>query len=101
MRRPLLALVAVLAATVARAQTVERVHVKGADVQITVPAAWNGSLFIYAHGYTADRRILGPIPPVVSDAVPVLWPALLPFVPPGYATAITTFRSIGWDVKDA
>jgi hypothetical protein len=95
------ALLLAVAAAPAAAQTVERVAIKGAYAEIVVPADWNGSLFLYAHGYTADGRILAPIPEDIRDATAVLWPGLLPFVPAGYATAITTFRSIGWDVKDA
>jgi hypothetical protein len=89
------------AAASAAAQTVEHVVVKGVNARNTIPQDWNGSVFIYAHGYTADERILGPIPENIGDAVAVLWPGLLPFVPPGYATAVSTFRSAGWDVKDA
>jgi len=88
-------------ASAAGAATVERVELRGAHALITIPDDWNGSLFLYAHGYTADARILAPIPEATTDAVPVLLPGLLPFVPPGYATAVTTFRSIGWSTKDA
>ena len=101
MRIFLVAAVLVAAARSAAPQTVERVAIKGANAVITVPRDWNGSLFLYAHGYTADARILAPIPADVAQADPVLLPGLLPFVPAGYATAVTTFRSIGWDVRDA
>jgi hypothetical protein len=97
---PLLLLMLLAAAPVA-AQTIEHVAIKGVNARIAVPADWNGSLFIYAHGYTGDERILAPIPDDIAQATPVLWPGLLPFVPAGYATAISTFRSAGWDVKDA
>jgi hypothetical protein len=95
----LLALVFVVAPC--GAATVEDVTIKGAGARIVVPDGWNGGLFIYAHGYTGNDHIVGPIPEQIADADPVLWPGLLPFVPAGYATAITTFRSAGWDVKDA
>jgi pimeloyl-ACP methyl ester carboxylesterase len=91
----------VLAATSAVAQTVEHIEIKGAHALITVPEPWNGSLFLYAHGYTSDERSLAPIPDEIGQATPVLWPGLLGLVPDGYAWAITTFRSTGWDVKDA
>jgi len=90
-----------LAATSAVAQTVEHIEIKGAHALITVPEPWNGSLFLYAHGYTSDERSLAPIPDEIGQATPVLWPGLLGLVPDGYAWAITTFRSTGWDVKDA
>ena len=101
MRGVLLAVLCAAVASMAFAQTVEHVAVKGAYAKITVPQDWNGSLFLYAHGYTADARILAPIPDDIAQATPVLWPGLLPFVPAGYATAVSTFRSIGWDVRDA
>jgi pimeloyl-ACP methyl ester carboxylesterase len=80
--------------------TVERVTIKGAYAKITIPKDWNGGLFIYAHGYTADKRILTPISDNLGEVNQVLLPGLL-FTPPGYASAITTFRSVGWYVKDA
>ena len=49
-----LAALVVLVASSAPAQTLERVHLKGAYAQIIVPEPWNGGLFIYAHGYSAD-----------------------------------------------
>jgi pimeloyl-ACP methyl ester carboxylesterase len=101
MRATLLLLLLAALANASRAQTIEHVAIKGVNARITIPADWNGSVFLYAHGYTADERILGPIPDDIGDAVSVLWPGLLPFVPDGYATAVTTFRTAGWDVKDA
>ena len=99
---PTVILAALLALAVpAAAATVERVEIKGAHALVTIPDDWNGSLFLYAHGYTSDGRIVAPIPERIRDAVPVLWPGMLPFVPKGYATAISTFRTAGWDVKDA
>ena len=97
----LLACGILLAAASAAAETVERVEIKGAHALITVPEPWNGSLFLYAHGYTSDERILAPIPDEIGQATPVLWPGLLNQVPAGYAWAITTLRSTGWDIKDA
>jgi hypothetical protein len=101
MRIVLLAVLLAAAPALSVAETVERVAIKGAYAQVTVPDDWNGGLFLYAHGYTSDERILGPIPDDLGKAVPVLLPGLIPFIPAGYASAITTFRSIGWDVKDA
>jgi hypothetical protein len=104
MRRLVLAVLLAVAdplAIPAVAATIERVEIKGAHALVTIPDDWNGSLFLYAHGYTSDGRIVGPIPEDFIDAVPVLWPGMLSFVPKGYATAISTFRTAGWDVKDA
>lgn len=94
-----LALAALLATTPATAG-VEHVVIKGAYAKIQVPDDWNGSLFIYAHGYTSDGRIVGPIADDLAQVNLVLYPGLL-FELPGYAWAVTTFRSAGWDVKDA
>ena len=110
MRNPLVAalLLTVVSAAPGLAQTVERFSIKGAQDAIVVPKDWNGSLFIYAHGYTADKVVLDPIPEDVSKANQLLLPALvslappdLLFVPKGYASAVTSFRSVGWYVKDA
>ncbi len=91
---------ALLSGSAIAQNTVERVTIKGAQDIIIMPKDWNGSLFLYAHGYTADKRILAPIPEDLSKANTLLLPGLL-FVPPGYASAVTTFRSVGWYVKDA
>jgi hypothetical protein len=101
LRLRLLIVVLVTSTAAFAAPTIENVTIKGSHARITVPEDWNGSLFIYAHGYTADERIVRPIPDDIGQATPVLWPGLLPFVPAGYATAISTFRSAGWDVQDA
>src|SRR3989441_3607640 len=85
----------------AAAQTrVERVAIRGAQDMIVVRKDWNGGLFISAHGYSADERLLAPLPADPSKAPLLLLPGLA-FVPPGYASAVTTFRSVGWYVKDA
>src|SRR5438093_11682737 len=91
---------ALLSGSAAAQNTVERVAIKGAQDMIVVPQDWNGGLFIYAHGYTADKRLLAPLPAEPSKAPLLLQPGLLS-VPLGYATAVTTFRSVGWYVKDA
>src|SRR5690349_3564383 len=84
----------------AHARTVEHVTIKGAQDEILIPDNWNGSVFLYAHGYTADKRILEPIPDDLSQVNTLLLPGLV-LVPPGAAAAVTTFRSVGWYVKDA
>src|SRR5256712_214038 len=91
---------ALLSGSAAAQNTVERVAIKGAQDMIVVPKDWNGGLFIYAHGYTADKRILAPLPADPSKVPLLLLPGLAS-VPPGYASAVTTFRSVGWSLKDA
>jgi hypothetical protein len=94
------------AAAQATFQSVETFTIDGAYGTIVIPQNWNGSLFIYAHGYSADSRLLTPFPADLSPAnfgakLGLLFQA---FVLPsfsGYAVATTTFRSVGWYVKDA
>jgi hypothetical protein len=87
-------------------RTVDTFTIKGAPGLIVIPENWNGGLFLYAHGYSADRRLIAPIPPDLSlqnvgEKLPtLLLPAVLPTAS-GYAVGTTTFRSAGWVVKDA
>jgi len=93
----------------ARAQwkTVDTPTIKGAYGLVVIPEDWNGSLFIYAHGYSADERLLRPFPSDVSPAnftarLDTLFQAsVLPAIVGKYAIATTTFRSEGWYVADA
>src|SRR5436190_23091579 len=63
----LLAIVARPATVVAQGSgTVDTPTIEGAHDLILIPANWNGSLFIYAHGYTADERLLEPFPPDIT-----------------------------------
>jgi hypothetical protein len=87
-------------------QTVDAFQESGAYSLIIIPEGWNGSLFLYAHGYSPDARTLVPYP---SDITPdnvgqklqggdALLQIALQF---GYAVGTTTYRSIGWAVEDA
>jgi pimeloyl-ACP methyl ester carboxylesterase len=101
--RPLAVLTLVLslaAPAAAQFQTVDTFQIKGAYGMIIVPKNWNGSLFIYAHGYSADKRLVAPLPKDPTQGNVLLEAAILPALS-GYASAATTFRSVGWDVKDA
>ena len=112
--RWLAVLLLVLVTTVpaaAQFQTVEPVTIKGAYGLIVIPDNWNGSLFIYAHGYSADNRLLQPFPSDLTPAdfltldpggrVNLLFRAAIFPLLNGYASATTTFSSAGWYVKDA
>lgn len=108
MRIASMALALLLLAVPAWAQwrSVESVEIKGAHGLIIVPENWNGGLFIYAHGYSADQRILVPFPADLTpgnflDKVNLLFQAAIIPALEGYASATTTFRSAGWYVKDA
>lgn len=87
-------------------RTVDTPTIKGAYDLIVIPENWNGGLFIYAHGYSADARLLKPFPADLSLAnftskLDLLFQAtVLPSLS-GYAVATTTFRSVGWYVKDS
>ncbi|HYC24268.1 MAG TPA: hypothetical protein VEI94_16280 [Candidatus Bathyarchaeia archaeon] len=93
-------------ASAAGYQTVDAFQESGAYSLIIIPDGWNGSLFLYAHGYSPDVSTLVPYP---SDITPdnigdklqggdALLQIALQF---GYAVGTTTYRSIGWAVEDA
>jgi len=86
-------------------QTVDTFTIKGAHGIIIIPENWNGGLFIYAHGYSADERIIEPFPPDLTPAnfgqLNFLYQAVVLPTFMGYASATTTFRSVGWYVKDS
>lgn len=87
-------------------KSVETVDLKGAYGLIIVPENWNGGLFIYAHGYTADERLVAPFPTDLTPGnfltkVDTLFQATIIPTLSGYASATTTFRSAGWYVKDS
>lgn len=87
-------------------RTVETFELGGAYDLIAIPDDWNGGLFIYAHGYTADQRFLAPLPADLTMAnftqkLPMLLQASVIPAFSGYAIATTTFSSVGWYVEDA
>lgn len=83
--------------------TVERMTLKGAPGLIVLPEGWDpatGSLVIYAHGYSADRRLLDDPFADLTKLDTLFLPSQL-VLAPGRAVATTAFRSVGWYVKDA
>jgi pimeloyl-ACP methyl ester carboxylesterase len=84
----------------AQGLTVDTFTIKGAHGVIIVPENWNGGLFIYARGYSADSRIIEPFREDLQGLDLLYAAAILPTTL-GYASAATTFRSVGWYVKDA
>jgi len=100
---------------IAAQQTIAGEHLVGPDGTVNlgaygliiVPPNWNGSLFIYAHGYSADQRLITPFPPdltignFLDGRVNMLFQATLIPTLQGYASATTTFRTPGWNVKDS
>jgi pimeloyl-ACP methyl ester carboxylesterase len=75
-------------------------EISGAPFRISVPAAWNGTLLVYAHGYrdkadhpgeVDDRSApLAPVP-VIADGL----------LQRGYALAGTAYQDNGWAVEQA
>jgi pimeloyl-ACP methyl ester carboxylesterase len=67
----------------------------GATYLIEVPASWNGSLFLYSHGYDPPDK---PNPPVM-DAGDLLTRAFM--LSQGYALAGSSYAHTGWAVQEA
>jgi pimeloyl-ACP methyl ester carboxylesterase len=63
-------------------------EIDGAEYAIKVPANWNGTLLVYAHGYGEVET-----PPSVGPAAEAL-------LAEGYAMAASTMRNSGWTVEE-
>jgi pimeloyl-ACP methyl ester carboxylesterase len=66
----------------------------GAQYRIEVPPAWNGTLFLYSHGYVAPGRIN----PATDSPSSLVSSWLLDH---GYAIAGSSYSSTGWAIEDA
>ena len=66
----------------------------GASYAIDVPAGWNGTLFLYSHGYVAPGGTNG------AQAAPVEF-ARTWLLGHHYAAAGSSYRSTGWALADA
>ena len=71
----------------------------GAPYRIRVPANWNGTLLVYAHGYRDRADHPGEVDNRAADVAPsaALEPVLLA---QGYALAGSAYRNNGWAVKE-
>lgn len=105
----------ILCTTVALAQEAESFRQKrtldgelnGAAYAIRVPARWNGTLIVYAHGYRVTGSFLGqpedrrafaaPSPREGFPQLPEMEELLLAH---GYALAGSAFRENGWAVRE-
>lgn len=67
-------------------------ELKGVPYVIRVPEDWNGTLLVYAHGYSGDP-ILTPDAAFGGDPVEAL------LLGEGYALAASGFEGAGWTVK--
>jgi len=65
----------------------------GAAYKILVPADWNGTLLVYAHGYTMD-------PITEPDAALFGDPSEALLLANGYALAASGYRNTGWNVDE-
>jgi pimeloyl-ACP methyl ester carboxylesterase len=101
MRVAIVALVLIVAAcspSSAQQQHTEAVHLTGtlgkAAYEIETPASWNGTLFLYSHGYVApnDNNSAQAVP----DAKVRAW-----LLGQHYAIAGSAYSSTGWAVEDA
>ncbi|MFJ2114761.1 MULTISPECIES: alpha/beta hydrolase family protein [unclassified Streptomyces] len=96
---PLLALAALTTLTTpAVAATPDPVHVEGrlpsgATYEMDVPAAWNGTVLLYSHGYAP-----GPANPAENTPDAATKPLLLDG---GYALIGSSYATTGWAVTDA
>ncbi len=71
----------------------------GAPYRIRVPANWNGTLLVYAHGYRDRADHPGEVDNRAADIAPsaALEPVLLA---QGYALAGSAYRNNGWAVEE-
>ena len=65
-----------------------------AQYRIEVPATWNGTLFLYSHGYVAPGRIN-----LAADSPATLISSWL--LDRGFAIAGSSYSSTGWAIDDA
>jgi pimeloyl-ACP methyl ester carboxylesterase len=65
-----------------------------AQYRIEVPATWNGTLFLYSHGYVAPGRVN----PATDSPATLISTWLLG---QGYAIAGSSYSSTGWALEDA
>jgi pimeloyl-ACP methyl ester carboxylesterase len=65
-----------------------------AQYRIEIPATWNGTLFLYSHGYVAPGRIN-----LAADSPAPLISSWL--LSQGYAMAGSSYSSTGWAIEDA
>lgn len=73
-------------------------EINGAPYRIVVPATWNGTLLVYAHGYRDKADHPGEVDNRNPDIAPnaALATALLA---QGYALAGSAYRDNGWEVE--
>ena len=68
----------------------------GADYRLEVPAGWNGTLFLYSHGYVAPGQPNPAMDAPGPDEVIRSW-----LLGHGYAIAGSAYSSTGWAIEAA
>jgi hypothetical protein len=75
-------------------------ELNGAPFRIRVPANWNGTLLVFAHGYRDKADHVGEVDNRNADIAPNA--ALeAPLLAQGYALAGSAYRDNGWAVEEA
>ena len=75
-------------------------ELNGAPFRIRVPANWNGTLLVFAHGYRDKADHVGEVDNRNADVAPSA--ALeAPLLAQGYALAGSAYRDNGWAVEEA
>lgn len=73
--------------------------IDGAPYRIVVPANWNGTLVVYAHGYRDLADHPGEVDDRTAEASPT--PALEPYLlGQGYGLAGSAYKTNGWAVEE-
>lgn len=74
-------------------------EINGAPYRIRVPASWNGTLLVFAHGYRDKADHPGEVDNRTAEIAPST--ALeAPLLAQGYALAGTAYRDNGWAVEE-
>jgi hypothetical protein len=74
-------------------------EINGAPYRIIVPAQWNGTLLVFAHGYRDKADHPGEVDNRTADVAPN--PALIaPLTAQGYALAGSAYRDNGWAIGE-
>lgn len=88
-----------VASVSANAQVELQGDLNGAPYRIRVPANWNGTLLVYAHGYRDKADHSGEVDNRNAEAAPSV--ALeAPLLAQGYALAGSAYRDNGWAVEE-
>ena len=74
-------------------------EINGAPYRIVVPANWNGTLLVFAHGYRDKADHPGEVDNRTADVAPSS-ALVAPLLAQGYALAGSAFKENGWAIED-